>query len=42
MVGYRRGLAAAARRGTRWRARVFPASLIAGTAAVFAHILRRS
>jgi len=38
----RRGLSTAASRGTRWRARLFPASLIAGATAVVAHILRRA
>jgi hypothetical protein len=40
-VTARRGLAAAARRGIRWRARFLPASLIPHTTAVFAHIRRR-
>ena len=38
----RRGLAATARRRTRWRARVFPASLLASTAAAVAHLLHRN
>jgi hypothetical protein len=41
-VTARRGLAAAVRRGTRWRARAFPASLLTCTTAVVARILRRS
>ena len=38
----RRGLAATARRSTRWRARVLPASLLASTAAAVAHLLHRN
>jgi transglutaminase-like putative cysteine protease len=38
----RRALAVTARRGTRWRARVFPASLLPGGAAAFAHVVSRS
>ena len=38
----RRGLAATARRSTRWRARVLPASLLASTTAAVADILRRA
>ena len=37
----RRGLAATARRSTRWRARVLPASLLVSTAAAVGHILHR-
>ena len=38
----RRGLAATARRSTRWRARVLPASLLASTTAAVADILHRA
>jgi hypothetical protein len=37
----RRGLAAAARRGARWRARVLPASLLVSTTAAVGHIKHR-
>ena len=37
----RRGLAATARRSIRWRARVFPASLLVSTTAAFGHIAHR-
>jgi hypothetical protein len=38
----RRALAATARRSTRWRARVLPASLLASTTAAVAHLRRRN
>ena len=38
----RRGLAATARRSTRWRARVLPASLLASATAAVAHLLHRN
>ena len=38
----RRGLAATARRSTRWRARVLPASLLPSAAAAVAHLLHRN
>ena len=38
----RRGLAATARRSTRWRARVVPASLLVSTTAFMAYILHRN
>ena len=38
----RRGLVATARRSTRWRARVLPASLLASATAAVAHLLHRN